>query len=216
MGLVATLREVKDSTSPEELKRLNSNRPIMVDGSLSEIVTQALNIAYSKRDMTTGEPYYGNRNPTGNPAPGGSGLSNIMQPDAPKTPNVVKPSLESMQQDQQAEAEQMASVLTDAYNAKDKNASSYLQEEPLIIYALPKNGMVSEEMNADIDTYHDSGAIDVNDFVFVFTDNGNPSEMQDNWPVDLNQKVKDYEGRGARVYADLQSFMNDLPNIRRK
>jgi hypothetical protein len=69
--------------------------------------------------------------------------------------------------------------------------------------------------------YRDSGAINVNDFVFVYTDAKNSYNEQGlgnvgNQMFDLNQKVKDYEGKGARVYKDLQSFLVDLPIIRRK
>lgn len=216
MGLVTTMREVHDNTSQEELARLSNDRPIMVDGSLSELVTQALNIAYSKRDMTTGKPFYGEPNASGNSPPGGSSLVDILQPDSPEKPKVVKPSLESMQQQQQVEAEQVASVIAGALNANDKDATSYLKQDPLLVYALPKSGNVPEEMSANIDMYHDSGAINVNDFVFVFTDAREPTDQIDYKVVDLNQKVKDYEQRGARVYADLQSFLADLPVIRRK
>jgi hypothetical protein len=217
MGLVATLREVQENTSPEQLNRYNPERAVMVDGSLSEMVTQALNIAYSKKNLTSGEPYYGQSNPTGNPVPGAGVIPNIQRPDTPRQDPVVKPSLESMQQDRQIQTEQVAAVLADAYNAKDKGSTSYLNEKPLVVYALPQTGMVPEEMNADIDMYHDSGAVNICDFVFVYTDANDRRDMSmGNGVVDLNQKVKDYEGKGARVYKDLQSFLVDLPNIRRK
>jgi hypothetical protein len=76
--------------------------------------------------------------------------------------------------------------------------------------------MVTQEMNADIDMYAESGAVDINDFVFVFSDNNDPTIAQDYRPIDLNQRVKDYEGKGARVYKDLQSFLVDLPFLRKK
>lgn len=215
MGLVATMRDVQTSTKPEELNRYNPERPIMVDGSLSELVTHALNIAYSKRSMTTGDPFYGNPNPTGNPAPGAGFVPNIQAPDANRTEKVVRPTLEGMQMHQE-EAEHVAAALSTVLNAKDKNATSHLAQEPLLVYALPADGMVSVEMNADIDMYAESGAVDIGDFVFVFSDNNDPTIAQDYRPVDLNQRVKDYEGKGARVYKDLQSFLIALPDLRRK
>lgn len=214
MTLVATLRELQ-STSPEELNRYNPNRPLLVDGSLSEVVTQALNVAYSKKNMTSGEPNYGHQNATGNPPPGAGNIPNILKPDTPRQ-DPIRPSLESMQQMQSAEVDQVAAVLSDAFNAKDANASSQLKTDPLLIYAIPSDNMVSEEMNADIDMYGNSGAIDPGDFVFVYTDSSDTVGDIDYRVVSMDQKIKDYEGKGARVYPDLQSFIADLDNIRKK
>jgi hypothetical protein len=214
MGLVATLRDVQKNTDAAELNRYNPERPIVVDGSLSELVTQALNIAYSKKNTTTGDPYHGNPNPTGNPPPGAGNLPNIHKPDAPQSAPPIRPTLESMQQMDEVAAEQIAYALSDAINAKVADSTSVLKEEPLMIYAIPRNGMVTEDMNATIDMYHDSGAVDIGDFVFVYSDT---TQGNIDYQVhDVNQKVKDYEGRGAKVYPDLQSFLNDLPNIRRR
>lgn len=215
MGLVTTLREVKSSTSAEELNRYNPERPVMVDGSLSELVTKALDIAYTKKNPTTGDPYNGEANPTGNPAPGAGYLPNIQKPDSPREPS-VRPSLEGMQQMQHAEAEQLAAVLVDAIDAKTDDATSHLKDNPIIVYALPEDNMVTEEMNQDIGMYGDSGAMDIRDFVFVYTDSADTVADSGQRVYDLSQKVKDYEGKGARVYKDLQSFMADLPNLRRK
>lgn len=215
MGLITTLREVQDNTSAEELNRYSPDRPVMVDGSLSELVTKALDIAYTKKNPTSGEPYHGQANPTGNPAPGAGFIANIQKPDSPKEAN-VRPSLEGMQQMQQAEAEQMAAALVDVIDAKADDATSHLKDNPVIVYAIPQDKMVTEEMNQDIGMYGDSGAIDIKDFVFVFTDSNDTVGDNDNRVYNLEQKLTDYEGRGARVYQDLQSFVADLPNIRRK
>ena len=216
MGLVATMREIKENV-PEELQRLSPDRTLMIDGSLSELVSQALNFAYTKKNITTGEPFYGTPNPTGEPPPGAGNIPNILKPDEPQT-KVIRPSLEGMQQMQEAEADQIAAVLAGAIDANGKNATQYLAEDPVIIYALPSDGMVSEEMNASVGMYGDSGSIDVRDFVFVYTDTVMPgaSGSDDTKMYDLNQKVKDYEGRGARVFPDLQSFLNAVPDIRRR
>lgn len=215
MGLVATLREVKSNTSAEELNRYTPDRPVMVDGSLSELVTKALDIAYTKKNPTTGEPYNGLSNPTGNPAPGAGNLPNIQKPDSPQEPK-VRPSLEGMQQMQQAEATELAAALVDVIDAKSEDATSHLKDNPVIVYAIPEDKMVTEEMNQDIAMYGDSGAIDIKDFVFVITDTADTVGEDPNRVYDLSQKLSDYEGRGARVYKDLQSFAADLPNIRRK
>lgn len=215
MGLVAQLKEIQQNTDPAQLNRFNPDRPVVVDGSLSELITQALNIAHSRRDTTTGETYYGKANPDGDPVQGGSGLVNIMKPDSPNTPAPVRPTLESMQQDQDTVANVVAQALGEVINAKNDEGNK-LSSDPLLIYAIPQGGQVTEEMNADIDMYHDSGAVDINDFVFVFTDSADPTAQAQYRPVDINQKLTDYEGRGARVYPDLQSFLAALPDIRRR
>lgn len=216
MGLVATLREI-EKTSTEELNRLNPNRPVMVDGSLSELVTQALNVAYSKRDMTTGEPFYGQRNKTGEMAPGAGNAPNIFKPDEPRQdPGMVKPDLQGMQQMQAQQISEAAAVLYDAVNAHDQDAMSMLKEAPLVVYAIPHDGQVTEEMNSSVDMYGDSGAVNINDFVFVYTDSNDTVGDMDTRMVDINQKVKNYEQKGAKVYGDMESFLRELPELRRK
>ena len=215
MGLVGTLREI-EKTSPEELNRYNPNRPVMVDGSLSELVTQALNVAYTKKDMTSGEPYYGHQNATGEPPPGAGNLPNIQTPDEPRRdPTLVKPSLEGMQQMQAGEIAAAATILEDAINVHDGQHHP-VEDQPLMVYAIPEDGKVTEEMNSNIDMYGDSGAVDPANFVFVFTDKNDTVGSIDYRCVDLNQKVKDYESKGARVYQSLESFFTAYPDLRRK
>jgi hypothetical protein len=215
MGLVGTLREI-EQTSPEELNRYSANRPVMVDGSLSELVTQALNVAYTKKDMTSGKPYYGHQNATGEPPPGAGNIPDILNPDTPRQdPQVVKPSLEGMQQMQADQIATAASVLEEAVNVHD-GAEHRVGGDPLMVYAIPEDGKVTEEMNANIDMYGDSGAIDPSNFVFVFTDKNDTVGSIDYRCVDLNQKVKNYESKGAKVYQSLESFFADYDNLRRK
>jgi hypothetical protein len=215
MGLVGTLREI-EKTSPEELNRYSPNRPVMVDGSLSELVTQALNVAYTKKDMTSGQSYYGHENATGNPPPGAGNIPNILNPDTPRQdPEMVKPSLEGMQQMQQGQIAVAAEILEEAINVHD-GACHTVEDKPLLVYAIPEDGKVSEEMNANIDMYGESGAVHPSDFVFVFTDKNDTVGSIDFRAVDLTQKVKDYEGKGARVYQTLESFFTALPDLRRK
>lgn len=213
MGLVATLKSIKDNTDVAALNRYNPERPIVMDGSLSEIVSQALNIVHSKKNITTGEPYYGEANPTGNPPPGAGTINNIFALDSPNAPAPVIPTLESMQMDEHAAVNSLAHALNDVVSAESKEAAD-LKEKPVMAYAIPRNGVVPEEMNANIDMYHDSGAVNIHDFVFVFTDSRDPKDDVQYDVVDINQKLVDYEGRGARVYQDLESFTADLPNIR--
>lgn len=215
MGLIGTLREIEKS-SPEELNRYTPNRPVMVDGSLSELVTQALNVAYTKKDMTSGKPYYGHENATGNPPPGAGNIPDIQHPDTPRQdPEIVKPSLEGMQQMMSGEIAAAAAVLEEAINVNDGQAHP-VEDQPLMVYAIPEDGKVTEEMNSNIDMYGDSGAVDPSNFVFVYTDKNDTVGSIDYRCVDLSQKVKDYEGKGARVYQSLESFFNDLHNLRRK
>lgn len=216
MSLVATLKSIKEDTNNEQLSRYDPNRPIVVDGSLSEMVSQALNVVHSKKNPTTGEPYYGQANPTGNPPPGAGNIPNILKPDSPNAPAPVIPTLESMQQDDQEVNTALVEAFADAINAKDSEDTSFLKEDPLMIYAIPTNGKIPEEMNANVDMYHDSGAIDINDFVFVFTDSADPKDQVQYRCVDVNQKLKDYEGRGAHVFPDLESFIAALPDLRRR
>lgn len=216
MGLVATLKSIKENTNVEELNRYNPERPIVVDGSLSEMVSQALNIVHSKKNMTTGEPYHGEPNPTGNPPPGAGNIPNIFSPDSPNTPAPIRPTLESMQQDQDSTVTHLVQALGSAINAKDNDGVADLKEDPVLVYAIPRNGMVPEEMNANIDMYHDSGAVNINDFVFVFTDSLDPKESVPYQVVDINQKLTDYEGRGARVFQDLESFAASVPELQQR
>lgn len=219
MGLVGTLREI-EKTSPEELNRYSPNRPVMVDGSLSELVTQALNVAYTKKDFTSGKPYYGHENATGNPPPGAGNIPDILNPDTPRQdPAIVKPSLEGMQQMSQAPIAAAALVLEEAINAQANDGDSFtrsLQDDPLLVYAIPQDNMVPEEMNSNIEMLGDSGAVDPANFVFVYTDKNDTVGSIDYRCVDLNQKVKDYEAKGARVYQSLESFFADYDNLRRK
>lgn len=216
MGLVAQLRSIQQNSDVDQLNRYTPDRPIVMDGSLSELVTQAINIAYSRKDTTTGEPFHGDANPNGEAPPGGGNIPNILNPDSPNTPAPIRPTLESMQQDANTEAVALSAALGRVISANDTKGIEGLQEDPLLIYAIPNDGVVTEEMNANIDAYHDSGATDIGDFVFVYSDTKDPT-AQDGYRVyDLNQKVKDYEDRGAHVYPDMQSFLCDLPNIRRR
>lgn len=215
MGLVGTLREI-EKTSPEELNRYSANRPVMVDGSLSELVTQALNVAYTKKDMTSGKPYYGHQNATGEPPPGAGNIPDILNPDTPRQdPTLVKPSLEGMQQMSSDAIASAAAVLEEAINIHD-GAEHRVGEDPLMVYAIPEDGKVTEEMNANIDMYGESGAVDPSNFVFVFTDKNDTVGSIDYRCVDLTQKVKNYEDKGAKVYQSLESFLADYDNLRRK
>uniref|UniRef100_A0AAU7PFA0 Uncharacterized protein n=1 Tax=Burkholderia phage vB_BgluM-SURPRISE13 TaxID=3159457 RepID=A0AAU7PFA0_9VIRU len=215
MGLVGTLREI-EKTSPEELNRYNPNRPVMIDGSLSELVTQALNVAYTKKDMTSGEPYYGHQNATGEPPPGAGNVPNILTPDTPRQdPNMVKPSLEGMQQMTEGPIAAAAYVLEEAINVHD-GAEHRVGVDPMLVYAIPEDNRVPEEMNSNIEMYGDSGAVDPSNFVFVYTDKSDTVGDLDFRCVDLTQKVKDYEGKGAKVYQSLESFLADYNNLRRK
>lgn len=216
MSLIATLKSIKNDHKEQTLNRYSEDRPIVVDGSLSEIVSMALNIEHSKKNPTTGEPYFGEPNPTGNPPPGAGNIPNILKPDSPNTAAPIIPTLESMQMDEHAANSALVSVLSDAINAKDEEAVHALQEDPLMVFAIPEDGKIPEEMNANIDMYHDSGAVDINDFVFVYTDSRNPKDSVQYQCLDVNQKLKDYEGRGARVFADLESFIAALPELRRR
>ena len=216
MSLVATLKSIKEETNQEQLARYDPNRPVVVDGSLSEMVSQALNIVHSKKNPTTGEPLYGKPNPTGNPPPGAGNIPNILRADSPNTAAPVIPTLESMQQDDHEANNALVQVLSDAINAKDNDGTGFLQEDPLMIYAIPQDGMIPEEMNANVDMFHDSGAVNIEDFVFVFTDSVDPKANVQYRCVDVNQKLKDYEGRGARVFPDLESFIAALPELRRR
>lgn len=214
MGLVATLKSLTDTTDAQ-LKRYNPNRPYMVDGSLSEIVTQALNIAYSKRDFTTGEPYYGARNADGNPPPGAGSVPNAFAPDAMQdTGEVVRPSLESNQQALETEAESVAAILGEAIDASRDDATEVLDEKPMIMYAIPRDGMVTEEMNSNIELYGSTGAIDPADFMFVYTDQTDALGRCDERVVDITTTIKDYENKGARVFQSLESFCHELHYLR--
>lgn len=212
MGLVASLQHIKNNTDVEELNRYGGDRKIVVDGSLSEIITQALNIAHSRRDMTTGEPFYGASDESGSPIQGAGGIGNIMNADSPNTRAPVRPTLESMQQDNDDVTTVLAAALSDAVNAKQEGAMS---GKPVVVYAIPENGFVSEEMNEDIEAYDKSGGVDINDFVFVYTDKAHNNNV-DYTVVDVNQKVRDYEDRGAKVFQSLESFVSALPELRRK
>jgi len=215
MGLIATLREI-EKTSPEELKRYSPDRPVMIDGSLSELVTQALNVAYTKKDFTSGQPYYGHENATGDAPPGAGNVPDVLNPDTPRQdPVMVKPSLEGMQQMMSGEIAAAAAMLEEAVNVHDGQTHA-VEDEPLMVYAIPEDGKVTEEMNSTISMYGDSGAMDPANFVFVYTDKNDTVGSIDYRCVDLSQKVRDYEGKGARVYQTLESFFNDLPNLRRK
>lgn len=215
MSLVTTLREV-EKTGAEELKRADASRPIMVDGSLSEIVTRALNTAYSKKNFTTGEPNYGHANENGDPPRGAGGIPNILEPDSPQN-KAIKPSLESMQQMQAAQEQQLAEVLEDAIDmSRPRDQYTPTIESPLIIYALPSNEPIPEEMNSDIDSFIDSGAVNVSDFIMVYTDKIDSTKNFDQTVVDSRTKVTEYEKRGATVFADLQSFIAALPELRQR
>ena len=132
MSLLAAMREV-DSSS--ELNRYSESRPIMVDGSLSEVLTQALNIAYSKKDMTSGEPFYGHQNANGEPPRGAGNIPDIFEPDSPRDA-VVKPDLQGMQQMQESEAAGIASMLGEVIDA-NRPREGLMQDKPMLVYAIP-------------------------------------------------------------------------------
>lgn len=213
MGLVATLREVRDSAS-DGLNRQSDQRPVMVDGSLSEIISRALNIAYSKKDLTSGDPYYGKSRENGEPPMGAGSVPNIMQPDSPKAAT-IRPSLESQQQDSTI-IDSVAAVLADAVDIRDDAATSTFKKPPLIVYAIPTDGMVTEEMNDSIEMRAEGGGYDLRDFAFVHSDSPNPSNGDGMRIVDLNQKISDYEGKGARVFKSLEDFTSGFWEMRQQ
>lgn len=216
MGLVATLTAIKDDENgsiSEELNRYNPHKPVAIDGSLSEIITQALNINYSRKDTTTGEPFYGESDPTGNPPPGAGNLPNIKNPDSPNSMNPIRPTLESMQQDNETAVEKLAIALD---GMRDLKNDVDLSGKPLVVYAIPESNIIPEEMNNRIDMYHDSEVVRVSDFVFVHTDTTHDRSDIGYKVVDITEKVSDYAQRGAKVYPSLESFLNDLPNLRKK
>lgn len=212
MGLVTTMQQLETSGA-EELQKYNPNRPIMVDGSLSEMVTQALNIAFSKKNFTTGEPNFGHQNANGNPPPGAGSIANILDP---ASPGVVHPTMEGMQQMQSAQNTELALALADAIDASH-HEDDVIVEKPIMIYAIPQDKKISESMNDDLDAYKSIGAIgkDLSDFVFVYTDE-NSSMQQGVQVVDSQDILKEYQERGARVFADVESFLVALPDIRRR
>lgn len=215
MTLVAQLREIQ-SSGTQGLNRYDPNRPVMMDGSLSETVTQALNLAYSKKNFTTGEPNFGEPNPDGNPPRGAGGVPNIFTPDSPLGESIVRPSLEGMQQMQSAEIDAAAILLAEVVDANNRHENDHVMEKPIMVYTIPEDGKITEEMNSNIDAYVDSGAVNLADFVFVYTDKSD-SLMDDGVRVvDAAQKLKDYEGRGARSYPSLEAFFADFDNLRKR
>lgn len=216
MGLVATLKDLKE-TSAQGLNRYSEDRPMMVDGSLSELVTRAINLIYTKKNPTTGEPFYGKSKADGSPPNGAGGVPNLLQPDSPtaQKDRLVRPSLESQQMVNQ-EIEGAAAVLAGAIAINDSKASSTLREKPLMIYAIPEDKKISEEMNASISMYADSGVVDVADFIFVTTDAQDTVGDIDYRVVEANARIDSMIGQGAKSYPDIQSFLNDLPQLRRK
>lgn len=213
MGLVATLRDVRD-TSKEELQRMDSKRPMLVDGSLSEVISRALNLAFTRKNLTTGDPYYGVSKEDGEPAMGGSGVPNIMQPDSPAAPT-IRPSLESQQQDSLV-IDSVAAVLADAVNANDEEAMYSLSEKPLLVYAIPSDGMVTEEMNTSIRTRAESDPTNIRDFVFVHTDSPSAKNHDETTFIHLDAIVDDYENKGARVFKSLESFVEGIEELRQR
>lgn len=216
MGLVATMKDLKE-TSGQELNRYSENRPLMVDGSLSEIVTQALNLIYTKKNLTTGDPFYGKSKADGEAPNGAGGVPNILQPDSPtaKSDRLVRPSLESQQMFNQ-QIEGAAAVLADAISINDSASSSALREQPLMIYAIPEDKKITEEMNDNIEMYADSGGIKMEDFIFVTTDTNDTVGSTDYRVVDASARIGPMVEKGAKVYPDLMSFLNALPDLRRK
>lgn len=212
MGLVATLREVRDSAA-EGLNRQSEPRPVMVDGSLSEIISRALNIAYSKKDLTSGDPYYGKSRENGEPPMGAGGVPNILQPDSPKA-ETIRPSLESQQQETTMLVDSVAAILADAVDIRDDKATGEFKKPPLIVYAIPSDGMVTEEMNDSIEMRAESGGYDLRDFAFVHSDSPNSGNNGGVRVVDLNQKISDYEGKGARVFKSLEDFTSGFWEMR--
>lgn len=211
MTLVAQLREI-ESAGADGLNRYSPHRPTMIDGSLSELVSRALNISHSKKNFATGEPFYGEPNPTGDAPPGAGGITNIFRPDSPLGERLVRPTLEGMQMDS-AETMAVAEIMADAIDANAKQRAE-VTENPVMVYVIPEDGNVTEEMNSNIGSYADSGAVDLRDFVFVYTD-ATDSLMSDGVsPVNLNQRIGEYKDRGAKVYQSLESFFADYDNIR--
>jgi hypothetical protein len=212
MSLIATLKEIQTSNQPGFL---TDNRPAVIDGSLSEAITRALYVSHSRKDFYTGMPFAGQENPDVDVPDGGGTLSNPLKPDEPnKAPRVAMPSLETQAMDEQEIVSIVGALGGDIVDAKNSNEVEDLQEAPIMVYALPEDGKVPTEMGEKIESYIDSGAVDVNDFVFVFSDTAKTAGGYK--VMDVNQKVKDYEAKGAKVFADLQSFLHAWPDLRKR
>lgn len=213
MSLIAVLKDIESKGMGGILP---VERTTMVDGSLSEIITQALNVANTRKDFYTGKPFYGQANP-GVQEEGGGTLMDYTKADELRNegnPRRPRPSLETQATDQTALLEAVGALGEDIIDANDESQVDALQEQPIMVYALPEDGKIPEEMNEKVESYIDSGAMDVRDFVFVYT--GDAKVNGDYKVVDVNQKVKDYEKAGAHVYPDLQSFLVALPDLRKR
>lgn len=217
MGLVKELKEIR-VVANEPLNRLaaSQERSVVIDGSLSELVGRALNVAHSKKNFTSGDPYYGapNPDPNGDPPRGAGGVPNLFQPDSPLS-NRIRPTLESQQQNM-GEVTAAAAILANAINLHDKEAMMNVGPKPAIVFAIPEDKLVTKEMNEDIETYDASGAIDTRDFVFVYTDRRDEVGRNEERVFPLDQKLTEYADRGAKIYPDVQSFLNDYDNVKKK
>lgn len=209
MSIIAQLKRIEDSSSALS----NDKRAVVMDGSLSEVISQALNIQRSRREFYTDQPFYGKENPNVDVPPGGGTVSTIKHDDEPyKTP--PRPTLETQAMDE-AIAREVAEQFGDSIiDAADEAARNEIHGKPIMAYAIPTDGVVTEEMNVEISDYEECGAVDPSDFIFIYTDHakldaGNPGV------VDMSAKVSEYEKQGAKVYRDLQSFLSDLPQISR-
>lgn len=212
MSLIATLKRIE--TDGNGLS--NDKRPGIMDGSLSEIITQALNYARSRRDFYSEEPYFGKDNGQSEfapPPPGGGTVTNIKRSDEPYQ-NPLRPSLETQAIDE-ALVQEIGTQLGDSIvDAMDEESVSNLGGRPVLMYAIPEDGEVPEEMNSDIEDKVESGAYRMADFVFVHTDSAKMDNREQ--VVDLNEKITAMQAKGAKVYKDLNSFLSDLPDILKK
>lgn len=214
MSIVAQLKRIEETG----LRDVNADRPLLVDGSLSEIVSQALNVAYSKKDYYTQTPFYGEENPEGGLGLGGGNVANPLTPDSPMGEAVVlKPSLEDGNIPPMVKM--IAQELGNQVYRKDDPNIVNIQSKPAVVYAVPDIDEMPQDMTEDIDARIEIAPSSASDIIIVHTGEDSLGKPYDSGTTAVlmgEEKLKDYEDKGVKVYRSLESFVSDLPHLRQR
>jgi len=204
MTLVGILTEI-EKNGKEEISKLDGNRPLIVDGSISEILTRALNIAYAKKNKMSDNPEYGLRNDDVKNPPGAFGSDNEIDIE---NQYAIKPDMEGFQE-KEAQIRLAAAKLSNAIDARNNDGLINTRAKPILIYAVPENLMVDDRTKEELDAYLAAG-VKPKDFVFTYIEDVDVNMNLNKRSVDISDHVVEMEKNGARVYHSLREFLDRI------